>query len=144
MTRKHQKSQLRGYLEFNRKILPWLRAFLITVTSCKIQPIIVNLHIFVKQIILIGSILLLTIASVLWDYCPSREGTCGWVAPLTPSNYVQVVLSLQAVILLPVTLAYSIRVHQFNSQRSLPDIFVGQMVYSLSRSLPTFEDVGIR
>ena len=92
---------------------------------------------------LTGSILLLMIASILWDYCP-REGTCGWVAPLTPSNYVQVVLSLQAAILLPVTLAYSIRVYQFNSNRSLPDIFEGQMVYSLSRSLPTFEDVGIR
>ena len=88
---------------------------------------------------------MLTIAAIAWDYCPSREGgTCGWVAPLTPSNYVQVVLSLQAAILLPVTLAYSIRVHQFNTQRSLPDIFEGQMVYSLSRSLPTFEDVGIR
>jgi len=34
MSKHHQKSQLRGYLEFNRKIIPWLRASLVSVTSC--------------------------------------------------------------------------------------------------------------
>ena len=73
-------------MEFNRKILPILKSLLITVTSC--------------------SILLLTIAAVAWDYCP-REGTCSVAAPLTPAHYVQIVLSLQTCVLLPVSLAYS-------------------------------------
>jgi len=123
ISKHHQKSQLRGYLDFNRKIIPWARASLISVTGC--------------------SILLLLIAALSWDYCP-REGTCSVAAPLTPAHYVQVVLSLQTCILLPVCLSYIVRIHQFNKQRSLPDIFEGQMVYSLPRSLPTFEEVGVR
>lgn len=123
ISRRHQKSQLSGFLEFNRKIMPLMRAFLITVTSC--------------------SILLLTSAAVSWDYCP-REGTCSQFVPLTPAHYVQIILSLQTSILLPVCLAYSVRIHQFNTSRPLPDILEGQMVYSLSRSLPAFEDVGVR
>ena len=123
MARRHQKSQLRGYLEFNRKIVPLLRSFLITVTAC--------------------SLLLLIAAAIAWDYCP-RSGACSVAAPLAPHHYVQIVLSLQTSILLPVSLAYAVRVHQFNQGHTLPDIFEGQMVYSLSRSLPTFEDVGVR
>jgi hypothetical protein len=39
---------------------------------------------------------------------------------------------------------YLVRIHQFNASHPLPDILEGQMVYSLSRSLPAFEDVGVR
>ncbi|EFX74594.1 hypothetical protein DAPPUDRAFT_226653 [Daphnia pulex] len=124
ITRKHQKSQLSGFLEFNRKIMPCMRAFLITVTSC--------------------SILLLITAAVAWDYCPRDKETCSQFVPLTPAHYVQIILSLQTCILLPVCLAYSVRIHQFNASHPLPDILEGQMVYSLSRSLPAFEDVGVR
>ncbi|XP_046643375.1 transmembrane protein 192-like [Daphnia pulicaria] len=126
ITRQHQKSQLSGFLEFNRKIMPCMRAFLITVTSC--------------------SILLLITAAVAWDYCPRDKETenCSQFVPLTPAHYVQIILSLQTCILLPVCLAYSVRIHQFNASHPLPDILEGQMVYSLSRSLPAFEDVGVR
>jgi len=86
MYRRHQKSQLRGYLEFNHKILPLLRSFLITVTSC--------------------SILLLMTSAISWDFCP-RSGSCSVAAPLTPFHYVQIILSLQTFILLPVSVAYA-------------------------------------
>jgi len=36
-----------------------------------------------------------------------------------------------------------VRVSQFNKKRCLPDIFEGQVVYSLPRTLPTFEEVGV-
>lgn len=61
---------------------------------------------FVCFSIYLGSILLLTSAAVAWDYCP-REGTCSQFVPLTPAHYVQIILSLQTSILLPVCLAYS-------------------------------------
>lgn len=35
MTRQHQKSQLKGYLEFNRSIAPRMKAFLTTFTTCE-------------------------------------------------------------------------------------------------------------
>lgn len=123
MTRQHQKSQLKGYLEFNRSIAPRMKAFLTTITSC--------------------SILMLTSAAVAWDNC-SKEGPCSHFVPLTPAHFAQIILSLQTCILLPVSLVYGVRVHQFNSSMPLPDILEGQMVYSLSRSLPPLEDVGIR
>ena len=106
-SKQHLKSQLRGYLEFNRTILPRLRLLLITVTSCKYDLFgrYWTLKQLVSFLILAGSILLLTIAAVAWDYCP-REGSCSDTAPLTPTHYVQIVLSLQTSILLPVTLSY--------------------------------------
>lgn len=66
---------------------------------------------------LIDSIFLLTIAAVVWNYFSSRGvGICGWVAPLTPSNYYLVVLGVQAAPgsktsrILPVTSVYYIPV----------------------------------
>ena len=53
-----------------------------------------------------GSVLMLTASAVAWDYC-AREGPCSQFVPLTPGHFVQIVLSLQTSILLPVSLAYA-------------------------------------
>ena len=66
----------------------------------------VALHSYILLFKFSGSILLLTSAAVAWDYCP-KEGTCSQFVPLTPAHYVQIILSLQTSILLPVCLAYS-------------------------------------
>ena len=103
----HQKCQLRGYLEFNRKIIPCMRASLITVTSCNDVKNFKNyLNVLHCCFPILGSILMLMIAAIAWDFCP-HEGTCSVAAPLTPAHYVQIVLSLQTCILLPVCLSYS-------------------------------------
>lgn len=121
---RHRRSRLRGYLEFERRVRPLVRAVPASVTG--------------------GSVVLLVTAAIVWDYCPADGGACSARVALTSVNYVQIVLSLQTAVLLPLCVAYAVRVWRFNASTPLPDIFEGRMVYDPSRSLPAFEDVGIR
>ena len=52
-------------------------------------------------------VVLLVTAAIVWDYCPADGGACSARVALTSVNYVQIVLSLQTAVLLPLCVAYA-------------------------------------
>ena len=129
LRRQHYISRTNGYLDFYRKT-----------RNIRRMPLMVYS----------GGMSMLTILLVLlYDYCSpdgstSSSSQCPGDLPLTKANYLQFLVSLETIIVLPILIIYLVWTVQFNRKQASPDVHQDDMLNVFMHSHEHNADVGFR
>ncbi|XP_050415156.2 transmembrane protein 192 [Patella vulgata] len=117
---KHHVSRLQGYLEFYRKTR-YIRRWPFTLNSG-------------------ANALAVVVVRVVDKYC-SKEKPC---TVLDRDNYIQIVIAVEVILVLPVLILYLVRTVKFNRQKAYPDVSQDEMLTSFIQSQSMASDVGFK